>query len=82
MEITYSVILYIYLGLVALFIIFSFFDLYHVVRFGFLNSTTVGMTFVFIAGSAILLFISYTYLRDIDWSQKIIIELPVSFSAG
>lgn len=80
MEIPYSVILYVYLGLVGLFIIFCLVDLYHVVRFGFLNSTTVGMTFVFIAGSAILLFISYTYLKDIDWSQQIIIELPVSFS--
>ncbi len=80
MEIPYSIFLYLYLGLIGLFALLAFFDLYHIARFGFVNGTTTTVTFVFLAVTALILFISYTELQQIDWSEMIVIELPVSLS--
>jgi len=80
MEIPYSILLYIFIGLVGVYFIFSLFDLYHIIRFGFFNGTTATVTFIFLAVSALILFISYEQLRPIDWSDSIKIELPVSLA--
>jgi hypothetical protein len=77
MEIPYSILLYLYIGLVALFVLLAFFDLYHIARFGFVNGTTTTVTFVFLAVAALIFFISYTQLREIDWSEVITIDRPV-----
>ncbi|MFH0951569.1 MAG: hypothetical protein V1838_00035 [Patescibacteria group bacterium] len=77
MEIPLVILLYIFLALVGLFVVFSFFDLYHVIRFGFLNGATITAAFIFIAGAAMILFISYQQLQPIDWSETILIGLPI-----
>jgi len=77
MEIPLVILLYIYLAIVGLFVLFSFFDLYHMIRFGFLNGTTITTTFVFLAAAALILFISYQQLNPIDWSETISIGLPI-----
>jgi hypothetical protein len=41
------------------------------------NGTTTTVTFVFLAVAALIFFISYTQLREIDWSEVITIDLPV-----
>lgn len=78
MDIPYSILLYVFIGLISLYLILSIFDLYHIARFGFLNQTTMTVTFVFLAVTALILFVSYTELRQIDWSETITINLPVS----
>lgn len=75
MEISYIVLYYIYIGLVALYALFAFFDLFHVVRFGFWNTTTTFVTFLFLAGSVIILFVSFQWLGDVDWTQLITLRL-------
>jgi|GEM_PF-1069575 len=73
MEITLSVFLYIYLAFLALWAFFAFFNMYHVIRFSFWGFTAFFSTFLFIAASVIVLFLSFENFRTIDWQQ------PLSF---
>ncbi|USN53562.1 MAG: hypothetical protein H6760_00060 [Candidatus Nomurabacteria bacterium] len=75
MEISYIVLFYIYVGLVGLYVLFAFFDLFHVVRFGMWNFTTTTVTFLFIAGSVLILFVSFQWLSQVDWTQVITLRL-------
>lgn len=75
MEIPYIVLFYIYVGLVGLYVLFAFFDLFHVVRFGMWNFTTTTVTFLFIAGSVLILFVSFQWLSQVDWTQVITLRL-------
>lgn len=69
MLIPYVAFLIVYLVCVAIVLLFSFASLYHLLRFGYLSPVSVGMTFALIAGTILILFISYEYLALIDWTQ-------------
>ena len=60
--------LYLYLLFLAVWLIFSLIALYHLLRFGHVNSATFFTAFFYLAGSVMLLFFSYQYLIPIDWS--------------
>lgn len=60
--------LFLYLLFVAVWLIFSLIALYHIIRYGQINFTTFLATFTYIAGSSLILFLSYGYLSRIDWS--------------
>lgn len=60
--------LFLYLLFIFIWLIFSLIALYHIIRYGQINFTTFITTFIYIAGSAIILFLSYGYLSRIDWS--------------
>ena len=51
--------------------IFSLVAIYHVLRFGFLNFTTLASTLIFIAVSAMLLIYSYNFINQIDWNLNV-----------
>jgi hypothetical protein len=72
-EISFYVLLIIYCLVVASFIVFAIFNLYHLFNFGFLSFLSFLMTFIFLAGAILILFITYTLAVPIDWSQTIII---------
>ncbi|OGY41441.1 MAG: hypothetical protein A2Y82_00810 [Candidatus Buchananbacteria bacterium RBG_13_36_9] len=75
-EISYSVFLIIYgLGL-ACFTIYAIFNLYHLFAFGFLNFISFLATFLFLAGTIIILFLTYQIGSQIDWTQTLIIPFP------
>jgi hypothetical protein len=60
-----------YLLVLLFFIIFSFFSLYHLFRYGLMNFTTISMGFLYIALAAFILFVSWTYLKNIEWHETI-----------
>jgi hypothetical protein len=73
LEISYSVFLIIYgLGLLC-FIIYAFFNLYHLFVYGFLSFAGFLATFLFFAGTIIILFLTYQIGSQIDWTQTFII---------
>ncbi len=45
--------------------------LYHILRFGFKNFTTILTTLVFIVVTILILMISYNYLSQIDWAREV-----------
>lgn len=66
---TLKLFLYIYLGVIVLFAIFAFFNLYHIVKFGVLNFTVIFVSFVFIAIAVLILFFTFQLLDGVDWNQ-------------
>lgn len=72
-EISFSVILIVYGFFVLCFLIFALVNLYHVLAFGFLGFESFFITFIFIAGTILVLFITYKLGMDIDWSQTFIL---------
>lgn len=60
--------LFLYLLFVFVWLIFSLVALYHIIRYGQINFTTFFASFAYIVGSAMILFLSYGYLSQIDWS--------------
>ncbi len=72
-EISLSAILIPYGILVALFLLFALINFYHMFKYGFLNFESFFMTFLFIAGIILILFITYKLAMEIDWTQTFII---------
>jgi hypothetical protein len=60
--------LFLYLLFIFIWLIFSLIALYHMIKYGQINFMTFITTFAYLAGSAIILFLSYEYLSRIDWS--------------
>ncbi|MFA5076016.1 MAG: hypothetical protein WC480_01210 [Patescibacteria group bacterium] len=69
--ITLSIFLYIYLFLVVIFILFAMFVIYHVIRFSFWGLPAFLATFLFIAATVIILFVTLDYCARVDWQQPI-----------
>jgi len=72
-EISLYVYLILYGILVGIFVIYAFVNLYHLFVYGFLSYLSFLMTFLFLAISILILFITYKYGLQIDWSQTFII---------
>ncbi|MCX6744358.1 MAG: hypothetical protein NTX82_02430 [Candidatus Parcubacteria bacterium] len=70
-EISLYVLLIIYAIALAGFFIFAIFNLYHLFNYGFLSFTSFFVTFLFLAGVVLILFITYQFGSQIDWSQTI-----------
>ncbi|MBI2459566.1 MAG: hypothetical protein HYV53_03385 [Parcubacteria group bacterium] len=60
--------LFLYLLFVFVWLIFSLIALYHMIKYGQMNFTTFFTSFAYLAGSALILFLSYGYLSQIDWN--------------
>ena len=71
MEITLTLFFCLYLALVGVFLIFAFFILYHLFKFGFRGIGTIFLIIAFIAGAGLILFFSWQALADIDWSEPL-----------
>ncbi|MBI5466451.1 MAG: hypothetical protein HY974_04135 [Candidatus Kerfeldbacteria bacterium] len=75
MAIPYVIFLGLYvIGLIML-LVFGLSSLYHLLRYGFFTPTSVFMTFLLIAGTALILFISYQHIGAIDWGRSFDVEL-------
>lgn len=72
-EISLSLLLIIYGILVLLFFVFALVNLYHLFAFGFLNFESYLVTFLFLAGTVLILFITYRLALQIDWSLSFVI---------
>ncbi len=72
-EISLMALLVLYLIFVAIFIVFAIVNIYHLIAFGFLSFESFFMTFLLIAGTILILFITYKLGLAIDCSQAIVI---------
>ena len=67
----------IFLGLFALamlfWVLFSFFDVYHAVKFGMASKINEFFLGIFLVGSLLLAGIGYSLIANIDWSQSIVL---------
>lgn len=71
MSIPLYIFLIIYLAMVFVFFIFSFFALYHLVRFGVSNFTGFFMTFIYLGVSILILFATLQYINNVNWKEEI-----------
>ena len=69
MAIPLSIFYYIYLVFVAGFLLYTFFNVYHLVRFGFLTVSNVTVTVFYLIASILILTISWGYIGQIHWHQ-------------
>ncbi|MFA5359986.1 MAG: hypothetical protein WC349_03460 [Patescibacteria group bacterium] len=60
--------LFLYLLFLVVWLIFSLIALFHIIRYGQVSFGTFIAAFLYIAGSIVILFFSYQYLSQIDWS--------------
>jgi len=72
-EISLYVFLIIYAVMLLIFVIFALFNIYTLLVYGFLSFGSFFMTFIFLAGTILVLFISYQIGLQIDWSQTFIL---------
>ena len=68
---TLSILLIIYFIVLAVFTIFVFFDIYHLVRFGEKKSESWIMLAIFIGVILLILGITWQRLIGVDWSQPL-----------
>lgn len=68
MSLQMSAFLFAYLIFIAIFLFYTFFNLYHVLKFGFVSFWAYAITFTYIGLSILALFVSYFYISQIDWS--------------
>ena len=66
-----SLLSVVYLILVGVFALYSFFNLYHLLRFGSPLAVTLGVSLLYLLGTVAILTVSWEFIRQIDWSQTI-----------
>jgi len=77
MSLSLSILYIIFLILVGISLLFSFFNLYHLLRFGSPLVVTLGMSTLYVIGVIVLLGTSFVFLGTINWSVAIEL-LPTS----
>ncbi len=75
---SYSIFLVVYALVMFFLLFFAGASLYHLLKYGFLTPIGIFMTFLLVAGTATILFVSFSELRELNWSDQIIID----FSGG
>jgi hypothetical protein len=71
MEIELSFFLFIYLIYIAIFLFYTFFNLYHTIKYGFVSLGMYIITFLYLSLTILALFVSYFYIAQVDWSSSI-----------
>jgi hypothetical protein len=66
---TISIFLYAFYIFLALFGALSLFTIYHLARFVPPSSVAFFTTYIFLAGTAIILFVTWQEIQGIDWTQ-------------
>lgn len=69
MEIPFYVFLIIYFVALIVFFILSFYNLYHIQKFGFQDSPTKLMTILYFGIIFLILFFTLILLRKVDWQE-------------
>jgi hypothetical protein len=68
MEIPLSAFLFAYIVYIAIFLFFTFFNLYHMLKFGFVSFWAYFLTTAYIILTVLALFVSYFYIAQVDWT--------------
>lgn len=70
--ITLALFYYCYLAVVLFFIVYSFFNIYHLVRFGFASLSNACIILIYIVIATALLLYSFQLLLPLDWNLPLI----------
>ncbi|MBU0670784.1 MAG: hypothetical protein ABH835_01590 [Patescibacteria group bacterium] len=81
MEIPYYIFLIIYLIGLGVYFFISFFNVYHIVRFGFFDFSGKLNTFLYFGVVAAILFVTFLLLKDVNWFDTIPLNIG-NFDAG
>ena len=76
-----SLLLFIYLGFIVVWLIFFMIALFHMLKFGFKNFMTLFMTFIFAGIAVLMVMASSAFISQIDWSSEVTI-LNGIFNSG
>lgn len=76
--ITLSVFYYLYLLVLLFFIIYSLFNIYHLLRFGFASFTNALIIIAYLIVATIVIMSSFNLLMTINW-QTPLLNLPSNF---
>ena len=79
LEIPLIILLAIYLILVLVSLFFTFFNVYHLARFGFLTISNVVAIAFYVGVSATILLVSWGYISQVDWQQSISLIPQITF---
>lgn len=67
------IFLYIYYAFLVICASLSLAGVYHMLRYGFKNITTIVTTFIFLAMAFMILSVSFGFINSIDWNVEIAI---------
>lgn len=62
---------YLYLVFVAVYLFFTFFNVYHLVRFGFVSFSNIILIIFYLAVSTLILMISWQYISQVNWLEPL-----------
>ncbi|MCK5416083.1 hypothetical protein KAI92_01495 [Candidatus Parcubacteria bacterium] len=71
MIIELKLFLYIYYGFLIIWFSFFLTSVFHMLKFGFKNVTTILTTVIFILISILILSTSFYYINEVDWNQEV-----------
>lgn len=74
------VILILYFVAIIFYLILSFVLLYHIFRFGYWDSSTKMMVFLYFAGSLVILVSTGIYIAGVDWNETISLFSDIEFN--
>ena len=74
------IILILYLIAIVFYLILSVILLYHIFRFGYWDSSTKMMVFLYFTGSLIILISTGIYVAGINWSESVSILNNMEFN--
>lgn len=72
MEITLAIFYYLYLICIFLFFIWGLFNIYHLLKFGFLSWVNIAIIIIYILISASFILLSLEILSAINWNVTLI----------
>ena len=71
MVITLSIFYYLFLAVVFIFVLYTLFNFYHLLRFGFLSVTNIAVMLAYLVISGSLLYLAFTFLSFFDWNTPL-----------
>ncbi len=74
------ILLFAYFGFLAIFVIFAFINLLHIVRTGSMTMASFVITFICFAATIFTLFATWTLLQGVDWQERALIWDSAWFS--
>ncbi len=69
--ITFSIFYYLFLVVLGVFLLYSLFNIYHLLRFGFQSFSNIAIVILYIVGSTFYLWIALSDFATINWDVQI-----------
>lgn len=76
MEIPAYILLIVYGAALLVIVVFSFFNVYHVLRFGMHTAAAYAMSAVYIVVVTLIVVTTWASLGSVDWGGSFSVELP------